>query len=123
MTSEESYNTDDGFSLIEVLCAFVIVSASAGVAFEAVRLSTKSIASAVEKTKVLNLVPRIQLDLSQKPISGSKFTGEAEGLHWEAQLVEIGDFGAENLRPWHLKILPSNSKVRYDFVVSRMAPK
>lgn len=123
MTTEKSYGTDDGFSLIEVLCAFVIVSASAGVAFEAVRLSTKSIASAVEKTKVLNLVPRIQLDLSQRPISGSKFTGEAEGLHWEAELVETGDLGADDLRPWHLKILPRTGKVPYDFLVSRMAPK
>lgn len=118
MNTDLGMGGEDGFSLIEVLCAFVILSISAGITLQAIQLAAKSIGTAAEKTQILSLVSKLQLTISTAEGNNPARRGEMDGFHWEAHSIssrnERGDQQVSRLR-----VVTADGKRHYDFLISR----
>ncbi|QND46474.1 type II secretion system protein (plasmid) [Rhizobium lusitanum] len=118
MTGDPATHAEEGFSLIEVLCAFVILSISAAIVLQTVQLAAKSSAMAQEKMKILTAVPKIELAITTAEAGNSSSPrGETDGLHWEIEPVpfaeEQDDEGMARLRVF----LPDGER-HYDFLIN-----
>ncbi|NTG48084.1 type II secretion system protein [Agrobacterium rhizogenes] len=118
MAVDPAAHGEEGFSLIEVLCAFVILSISAAIVLQTVQLAAKSSAMAEEKMTILTVVPKIELAITTaEGGGGSSPRGETDGLHWEIEPVpfaeEQDDEGIARLRVF----LPGGER-HYDFLIN-----
>lgn len=111
--------SDDGFTLLEVLFAFLILSTSLVVTSQSIALATRSLQRAVEIEKVRNLVGQLRTEtMPGSPERRFARNGESNGLRWriEAKPATQGSTaiirisGAEGRRYQFWVLTPSSPK-------------
>ena len=122
MTRQHLLAERDGFTLVETIVAFLILSISMAVAVQAVNLASQSINQARERDAVADLVDRLRAE--EMPIvlanGQSASQGKFAGMRWQIKLSPLK--GRDRSKPFvglaTISIYPSASQTRHDdFIV------
>jgi general secretion pathway protein I len=123
ITREYSLAETEGFTLVETVIAFLILSISMAVALQAVNIASQSINRARERDAVVDLVDRLRAE--EMPIvlanGQSASRGRFAGMRWEIKLSPLE--GRDRSEPFAglatISIYPSASQTRHDdFIIS-----
>lgn len=113
-----SVSKEAGFTLLETLIAFIILSFSIGAALQVLSLNRQKIVRAEEYSSVVMLVDEIKMqvflsDLPKRIISGSS----KSGFDW--QVKPTGQIFDDEVRVFSIEIAKKNSNaLPYEFLYS-----
>ena len=122
MTREHPLAETDGFTLVDTVVAFMILSISMAVALQVVSIASRSINRSQERDAVVDLVDRLRAE--EIPIvlanGQSASQGKFAGMRWEIKLSPLE--GSGHSEPFvglaTISIYPSASQTRHDdFIV------
>ena len=80
-----------GFTILEVLVAFMILATALVVASQTVARSVQSSVRAGERERVLSLITELRVDELPRLARQSKISGAGAGLDWTAEKIEAQD--------------------------------
>ncbi|WP_246712005.1 type II secretion system protein [Phyllobacterium myrsinacearum] len=115
-------NSDAGFTLLEMIIAFLVLSISMGVAVQTVSIASRSIALATERNAAARLVDALQAETLPKVLAAGKVSGagDAEGMRWELSFTPTTSANSPELLQGIavIKIYPVRENPRHhDFAV------
>lgn len=111
---------EEGFSIVEVLCAFAILSIAAAIFLQTVQLGTRSLKAADERTRVIAAAPKIELLIKASGMVGNlPMRGQTDGFRWEAQPLFMPTSAVDG-EFFRFRVFPINANNRrYEFVIQR----
>ena len=78
---------EQGFTLLETLVAFVILTLSLGVVLQIVSLSTRTSIRVADQHQALQLAQNlIDYELAQRQLEALSRSGETEQMRWESEV-------------------------------------
>lgn len=91
MTKPDSSPPIEGFTLLELLVAFLILSTAMAVALQTISIASRSVTVANEKHAVVQLVDELRTEILQSNIAKQKLfdEGQHNGMRWEIELSSV----------------------------------
>ncbi|MFN7089150.1 MAG: type II secretion system protein [Allorhizobium sp.] len=77
---------DEGFTLIEVICAFAILSLASVMVLQTIQLAAKSVASARERAVIRHVASEVLLE---KTLAREGSEGVIDGVRWKASEIFV----------------------------------